>query len=472
VTLSPPSSAATGFESLPVAAFLVERTGVVVIANAAATRLVRSDLVGAALEAVLPELVARWAGLVDTADARGQATALLRHGARVLELVVGMASPDLASVIALDITQREVDTRAAALESLGVVAGGIAHDFNNLLVGVLAEASAARETPVSAGTQEALRRIEGSARRMAQLARQLLAFAGRSELVKVALAPDAIVGELRDPLVRGVRTGVDLGVELTAANVVVDADAGMLRQIVFNLVANASDADSTRIDVRTAVDRSSWLLEVVDDGTGIPAAIAPRIFDPFFTTKPDRHGLGLSVVHGLVRRLGGDVEVESREGQGTLIRVRLPIVAGAARARLVSEPHGVPPLELAGVRVLVADDEPSVRASVRRLLERRGAIVTVATDGLDARARLDGAKRAPGDDDPFDLVIVDVRMPGYNGYDLLAFARQRLPGVPVVLMSGYTERIRGEGSEEEADAFLEKPFSAKTFDAAIDRVRG
>jgi signal transduction histidine kinase/CheY-like chemotaxis protein len=366
--------------------------------------------------------------------------------------------------VACVVLERALDTQQK-LDSLGQVAGGIAHDFNNLLVGVLAEASAAREEPdLDEATRRALRRIEAAARRMAQLTRQLLAFAGRAQVVTVPIDADDTITESQDMLARTVRPELRLEVTCGAAGAVIEAERGLVRQVVGNLVANASDAAATRVDIMTRVISVDtvpcWQLEVSDDGAGIDAGALSRIFEPFFTTKANRHGLGLSAVHGIVRRLGGDVEVESRPGHGTRFRVRLPIVRGAAPAPRDGTEPGLPSPPLTGVRALVADDEPSVRATVRRLLERRGATVVVAVDGLDAEARLR--------DETFQLVVSDVVMPGMTGYDVLEVARDTQPNVCVVLMSGYTEKLRGEGSEEEPDAFIEKPFTAKALDAILD----
>jgi signal transduction histidine kinase/CheY-like chemotaxis protein len=461
------------FETLPVAALLVELDGTVLAANRIASQLA-ANVAGSSLFALAPDLAPRWPQLVEAARGGQRAVDELRVGGRVLQLVLGIADIDgkpIVQAIAVDVAAGAATRQRAEaeerLDSLGVVAGGIAHDFNNLLVGVLAEATAARESEsLAPATHEALRRIEGAARRMAQLTRQLLAFSGRGELVLAPLDADALVGELREQLARTVRTDAALRVALGAPARVVEADAGLLRQVVLNLVRNASDAGAMHVDVRTSVGlhdgKPCWLLEVIDDGAGIEPAVLPRIFEPFFSTRTDRHGLGLSAVHGIVRRLGGDIDVESRPGQGARFCVRLPALAGVEpRPTRLSE-MGMPALKLAGVRVLVADDEPSVRATVRRLLERRGAFVTLASDGLEAETRLRETR--------FDVVVLDVQMPGRTGHEVLVIARETQPDTPVVLMSGYTEKIRGQGSEEEADAFLEKPFSARALDATIDSV--
>jgi CheY-like chemotaxis protein len=304
---------------------------------------------------------------------------------------------------------------------------------------------------------------------MSRLTKQLLAYAGRGRFVPVRLDPDAMLGELREQLARTVAAPAILEVTPGAGSVVVEADPGLLREVVVNLVTNASDAAGRRVQVASRIlsrdNAPWWQLEVSDDGPGIEPDTLARIFEPVFSTRPERHGLGLSAVHGIVRRLGGDIEVDSQPGQGTRFRVRLPIVAGTAEPAPRPVPDTVVPApRLAGLRLLVADDEPSVRATVRRLLERRGATVVAVGDGLEAEARLR--------DERFDLIVLDVTMPGRTGYDVLAFARTAHPGVPVILMSGYTAQVRGEGAEDEPDAFIEKPFTAKVLDAAIDEALG
>ncbi|HEY5945520.1 MAG TPA: ATP-binding protein [Kofleriaceae bacterium] len=353
------------------------------------------------------------------------------------------------------------------LEALGLVAGGIAHDFNNQLVSVLAEASVARENPnLDDPTREALRRIEAAAHRMAQLTRQLLAYAGRGRFVTELIDPDELVQQTQQQVSHVLRSDATLQLATNAGRVVVEADRGLLTQVLLNLVTNASEALGDAggvVSVATKLDGNQWVLDVSDTGAGMDAHTTARIFDPFFTTKRDRHGLGLSAVHGIVRRLGGQIDVDTKVGRGTLVRVRLPIVVGAEpeRRRITSRQMAVPTLR--DVRILVADDEPGVLATVKRLLERRGAQVVVAADGAQAKARLTEGE--------YQVVLFDVMMPELTGYQLLPLARDLQPRAKVMLMSGFTEHTRGPGSGgDEPDAFLEKPFTAKMLDGAIDEL--
>jgi two-component system cell cycle sensor histidine kinase/response regulator CckA len=468
------------------AVVLAALDGTIAELNPAACRLLaqpREALIGADGPTVLGLDPVRWQALRSAAAQTGTAEDHLTiRGTPVRVLVAPgeLAGQPVVQLVAVEI---QIDAPAPAvaaappaaataadeqrIESLNLVAGGIAHDFNNLLVGVLAEASAAREDPqLGESAREALRRIEAAAGRMTQLTRQLLAYTGRGRFVTVRLDPDALLRELSGELTRIVPGSATLKIAPGAGSGVVEADPGLLRQVVSNLVANASDAGGREIAVASRIllrdNAPWWQLEVADDGVGIDPGMLTRIFDPFFSTRQDRHGLGLSAVHGIVRRLGGDIEVDSTPGHGARFRVRLPIVPGAV-AIAPARVEGTAPIpRLAGIRVLIADDEPSVRATVRRLLERRGATVVAAADGQEAEDRLR--------DEPFDLAVLDVTMPHRTGYDVLAFARATLPELPVILMSGYVGRTRGEGGEEEPDAFVEKPFTAKLLDGVIDEI--
>ena len=477
------------FERLPVAALLLEIDGRVIVANASAERMFgrpQAELQGKSLTELLAskdEL-----GTLLDSSRRGEHVHELRFEVgdetRSAECVISVIEAEgrpVLQLFAIDITARKQAEAAARsradadqkssttqrLDSLGIIAGGVAHDFNNLLVGVLAESSAAREDPtLSEMTRDSLRRIEAAAQRMAHLTRQMLAYAGRGRFVMQRIDPDELLAESAESLTRAIRPDAQLVLRPPSASSVVDADPSLLRQVVSNLVANASDAGSKTITISTRIglhnNESCWQLDVADDGAGIAAGTLARIFEPFFSTRPERHGLGLSAVHGIVRRLGGDIEVDSKPGQGARFTVRLPVVAGALVQRHRPSSSSPPPAKLAGLRVLVADDEPSVRSTVRRLLERRGARVVLAADGTEAEERLR--------DSSFGLVILDVVMPGRSGYDVLTIARKLHPRCPIVLMSGYTDRVRGEGGDEEPDAFLEKPFTARVLDDAIDDV--
>jgi CheY-like chemotaxis protein len=267
---------------------------------------------------------------------------------------------------------------------------------------------------------------------------------------------------------RNVRPDAELVIQPSSVSSAIEADRTLLREVIVNLVINASEALSARggrIRVSTSHvaregNRSWWRLEVTDDGTGMDARTVARIFDPFFTTKGDRRGLGLSAVYGIVRRLGGEIAVDSKPGMGTTFHVRLPVIGGAEPKAPGPRATPASALSLRGVSILVADDEPSVRSTIRRLLERRGATVVLASDGAEAAARLrDGS---------YSLILLDVMMPKLTGYQLLPIARTAQPSARVLLMSGYSDAARGAQGEDEPDTFLEKPFTARQMDAAVD----
>jgi PAS domain S-box-containing protein len=363
---------------------------------------------------------------------------------------------------------------AQRLDSLGVLAGGVAHDFNNLLVGILGNASlASSDLPPESPVQETLHHIETSAIRAAELTRQMLAFSGKGRFVVEALDLSRVVNGIRQLVSTVVSKKAELRYDLGAGLPQVEADAGQVRQLVMNLVANASDAlagESGDISVRTGdmfADRAYLaatvideqlapgdyvFLEVSDTGVGMDRETQERIFDPFFSTKFVGRGLGLAAVLGIVRGHHGAIAVRSSPGHGTVIRVLFP---ASGSDRVADHPaKGAEPVDQRAVpRILVADDEAGVLGVARRALERGGYTVLTAADGL---AALEIARQDP---DGIDGVLVDATMPRMSGDELVRALRRLRPDLPVILTSGYSEedamrRFDGLG----LSGFLQKPF--------------
>jgi signal transduction histidine kinase len=457
------------FDRLPVAAAVLELDGTIIAVNAALARLLGSaPAAGDRVTRISPALEPILASLVPSLVLRDQYATDLELDRRVFRVSAALREHDgrqLIYVMFVEAAQRlPAATGTQRLESLGMVAGDLAHEFNNQLVGVIADASMLREEDaLSEPARDAVLRIEAAARRMSQLSRQLLAFAGRGRFVTMLLDPDALLVESQERWERLVRSGAQLVVETAAGQVAIEADRGLLRQVIGDLIENASEAlpaEGGRIEVTTRAvlvnNAPQWQLEVRDNGCGIEVATMGRIFDPFFSTKAEHRGLGLSAALGIVRRLGGNLEAESVPGAGSIFRVVLPIVPGAVAQRRRSTSKQPALEQLTGLRVLVADDEPTVRSTVKRMLERRGAIAVLASDGGEAEQLLHSEK--------FDIVLLDVMLPRRTGYQLVSVSRALHPEVPVILMSGYTDQVHGV---EPPDFFLEKPFNATMLESAI-----
>ena len=393
--------------------------------------------------------------------------------------VVGTAvdlldDPSVGGIVlnARDISDRvELEDRlrqAEKMDAVGRLAGGVAHDFNNLLMvmGGNAEFLRARLDAASLSLEE-VTEIEEAIARAAALTRQLLAFSRKQprhpQLVDLPTQVAGLEGMLR----RLIGEDVPLHTALAGAPLPVRVDVGQLEQVVLNLVLNARDAvvaaqadDATEgvvrawrgIEVTTrriALDaerarRHPGLapgeyaaLVVRDTGIGMDAETQARAFEPFFTTKERGKGtgFGLATVYAIVTQSGGVVEMESAVGEGSAFRALFPLAEGEVpTAPTRSRPSGV---ELPGgtETILVVEDETSVRATVRRMLERVGYHVLEARHGLEALALCD----APPGGRPISLVLTDVVMPEMGARALLARLRERHPGLPVLLMSGYSD---------------------------------
>ena len=377
---------------------------------------------------------------------------------------------------------------AQKLESLGVLAGGIAHDFNNLLVGILGNVSVARQdVPEGTPHEELLADIEIAARRAAELTTQLLAYAGKGRFNVQPLDVSAAVRETSSLLHSVISKRATLTLDLGEALPTVAADGTQIRQVVMNLLGNASDAlheHAGEITLRTGIMHADArylalclaadgvtpghfvFVEVVDTGIGMNQETLSRIFDPFFTTKFTGRGLGLAATLGIVRGHHGALHVDSALGMGTTFRVLLPV----ADANMPARP--IPPSVVSIPRrdtVLVVDDEESVRKVARRMLERSGYRVITAADG-------DEGLRVFLDAEPDVVAIVsDVTMPRMSGTELLAELRRLGKRVPVVLASGYTADSLATVAGDEPPVFVQKPFVMSaligSLDSALARVR-
>ncbi len=373
--------------------------------------------------------------------------------------------------------------QAQKLESLGILAGGIAHDFNNLLVGILGNASLALlDLSADSPTRHSVAEIEQAAQRAAELTRQLLAYAGKGRFVVEPVDCSQVVREMTALLRTAVSRNAQVNLSLAEALPAVEADITQLRQVVMNLITNASDAlpesggmifihtgqqelDASNLEEcvpgTDAVPGHYVFVEVRDDGNGMDMATRARIFDPFFTTKFTGRGLGLAATLGIMRGHRGAIRVYSEPGKGTSIKLCFPISEQSVR----------PPVAALATpwigegEVLIVDDEPSVRAVTRALLRRRGFAVTDTESGADA---IEMVRAKP---DRFQLVLLDLTMPGMSGEETFRELRRSAPGIKIILMSGYNEQevtrlFVGRGLA----AFLQKPFRAEELDGAVQRV--
>jgi PAS domain S-box-containing protein len=365
------------------------------------------------------------------------------------------------------------------LESLGLLAGGIAHDFNNLLVSMLGNAGLAlTEVPASSTVYERLLQVQTAAQRAAELTNQMLTYSGRGRLTVQSADISALVEEmvslLRAAVAKNVQIHVDAGRELPPF----EGDTGQIRQVIMNLITNASDAigaNGGRIDVvtgRQQVTRAYLadacvgadlpegefvFAEVRDTGCGMDGATLARIFDPFFTTKTTGRGLGLAAALGIVRGHRGAIKIVSQQGRGTTFRVLLPTCHTPVGTAAQPPAASCTPVN---ARVLVVDDEASVRAIARESLKRAGFSV-VAVDGGASAIEAVGQSS-------FDAVLLDLTMPGIGGVDVFRAIKRMQPALPVVVTSGYSQQqIASSFGADAADGFIQKPFLPAALVAAL-----
>ncbi len=397
---------------------------------------------------------------------------------------------DITERIRAEAERRELEERlrqAQKLESLGVLAGGIAHDFNNILMAVLGHAGLAdAQLSPASPAHESLQEIQRAARRAADLCRQMLAYAGKGRMAVQALDINEVITEMEHMLQVSISKKSILQLRLGQGLPAVEVDVAQVRQVVMNLVMNASEAigetggiitvstdaaicDRARLSSALGGDELAEgrfvRLIVTDTGSGMDEATRGRIFEPFYTTKFTGRGLGLAAVLGIVRAHRGAISVESAPGSGSTFTVLFPASVAAAQ-RLGSGPAREPTWRGSGV-VLLADDEESVRAVGEKMLGALGFEALLAADGRQALERFIRHR------DEIVCAIIDLSMPTMDGEETFAEIHRLAPTLPVILCSGYNEaeavkRFLGKGLA----GFLHKPYELAHLQRAMRQALG
>ena len=390
---------------------------------------------------------------------------------------------------ARDITERkraeERLRHAQKLESLGVLAGGIAHDFNNLLMAILGHTDLAlRKLPPVSPVRNHLEEVEKASQRAADLCRQMLAYSGKGRFVVESLDLGEVVKEMSDMLSMSISKKASIQYRFSPDLPRVEADASQIRQVVMNLIINASEAIGDNPGIISLVtgavdcDRAYLrdigggeelpegryvFLEVTDTGSGMDRETQKKIFDPFFTTKFTGRGLGLAAVLGIVRGHRGAIKVYSEREKGSTFKVLLP---AAEKAVKPAAGRGLPRAGWKGAgTVLLTDDEEMVREVGVGMLRSLGFRVLTAADGREA-LELFAAHR-----DEIVCVVLDLTMPRMDGEETFREIRRLDSGARVILTSGYeehtvTRRFEGEG----LSGFIQKPYKMSDFASMLQQV--
>ncbi len=395
---------------------------------------------------------------------------------------IRMNDEELTLVFLSDITERlslEAQLRQAQkLESIGQLAGGVAHDFNNLLTVIGGNLDLARLSIESNDSPDSyLDQIARAATRATSLTRQLLSFARRQNVKPANMNVHDVLRDVAKMLRRLIGEDVSLEMIFEARKPLIFADPGQFEQVVVNLAINARDAmpGGGRLVIRVSDFHLKGgelrelagqpvgdyvLVAVSDTGEGMSPEVKTRIFEPFFTTKEvgKGTGLGLSTVYGIVKQCGGSISVYSEPGQGTSFKILFPALETLAEEDAQPAPSG---RVLTGTEtILVAEDDEAVRKFVSSILQLHGYHVLQTSDPNEA---LEVARKAEGS---IHLLLTDVVMPYMSGVELRGRFGELHPGVPVLLMSGYSARLRTQPLNAPS---IEKPFTAA---ALLTHIRG
>ena len=496
-------------DASPAAMILTDDAGTIRLVNVAAERVfgyAPDELLGKPVDLLLPEatrgrhavLRAEYQSAPYTADgSHRQLTGLRKDGRRVpIEIGLNPIRSDqgvfvLASVV--DVTERlkaeaershlEAQLRQSQkMDALGTLAGGVAHDFNNILTIILGNVWLLQQQSDSPLVQQAADEIDKAGTRARHLVQQILRFTRQEPHLTEELHLPAVIQEDVSLLRATIPAGVELACVITPGCPPVLADRTSIHQVLLNLCTNAwhamdgrSGHITIRLDPVTLSDDDARhhltlkpgryvRLTVSDDGKGMDATTREKIFDPFFTTKPvgQGTGLGLSVVHGVVKNLGGDIVVRSEPGRGTDFELYFPahVAAGPVRAGTRSGVEG--PATVTGEHVLYVDDEESLLKLAERALTAKGYRFTGAA-GPDAAIAvlMDSASS-------IDIVVSDLNMPSRSGIELAQTIRSFRPDLPIIITSGLiNDDLRAKADAAGVRMLLPKPYTGADLHKAI-----
>ncbi|MCE5335073.1 MAG: PAS domain S-box protein [Desulfobacteraceae bacterium] len=480
------------FEGFPNAIFVETAEGNILDCNSSACEMfgyTRDEISGKNMRELLPDDAAvQWPENPEASpvyvEVEGRRKGGIPFSSEVGKRQVAIKGKQVALVHVRDLTERkqaEEERRrleaqilqAQKLESLGILAGGIAHDFNNLLTAILGYADLASfELPPQSPCRENIEQIIQTGRRASELTKQMLAYSGRGKFSIQPLLLSHVVSEMEHLLEVSISKKCELLYDFARNIPAIEADAAQIRQVIMNLIINASEAigeEAGIIKVSTGVmfcnrDKLSETylnenlkegryvyLEVADNGCGMSFETRTRLFDPFYTTKFTGRGLGLAAVLGIVRGHNGAIQVHSEPGKGTSFRVFFP-ASGAEAQGQVTRARNVPKVESKGT-VLVVDDEDIVRELAEKMLRRSGYNVVTARDGCEC---LDIVQAGEND---IDLILLDMTMPKKSGEETFQDLKRLGIKIPVVLSSGYSAQdITSRFPRGSFVGFIQKPF--------------
>jgi len=372
--------------------------------------------------------------------------------------------------------------QAQKMEAIGTLAGGIAHDFNNILSIILGYTALAQEdAPPDSLFASDLEQVLKAGNRATDLVQQILAFSRQTEIERIPLQLQSLVKEGLKMLRSSIPTTIGIREDIDSQCGVVLADPTQVNQILMNLCTNANHAMEENGGILTItltnahIDRGNCQLAlnigpgdyveliVSDSGSGIGPDVLDKIFDPYFTTKEvgKGTGLGLAIIHGIIVDYGGAITVESEPGQGTTFHVYFPVVAQEELSRLTDAEK----VSVGHERILFIDDEEFLVEMGREMLRRLGYRVTARRNSLDALATFQH------DPDAFDVVITDQTMPGMTGADLARHMLQIRPDIPIILCTGYSNRIDEQMAKSLGiKEFALKPLTKDTLSSLLRKV--